>query len=441
MDGFRVDGLMDVVRQLRPTGYADPTSPYSLPAFLYETDGLAAVIVDKPAEDAVSSGFDIHGDEEETVLNELDRLDATIHLTNAIRWARLEGASAILMLTEDGAPLDMPLDYGRLKLIQDFVVYPGSMIHAETERYIDPRFTNYGLPVRYRLTPERGDSFIVHESRLVKFTGDPLPRQSRLMLPLPWQGRSSLEACREDIYRYRRGLKLSMQIMERKQQAVHSMNGLAELLATDAGIAEVRNKIALTDSVRGVLNSVTIDGGPGNGIGEGDKYNIIDLSLSGIREVLNEYRDAVAASSRMPQTILFGSDVKGLGSTGSGEQSIYHSLIKSIRERQLRPAMEHLAGAIWAQSAVPGIEPQKWRLEFKPLWSPTEKEVADVESQKANARKTSIEAVEVMMATNLISPEEGREAVSMVYPELNLNISAVPVMPDEPEDTEQGRKV
>ena len=437
---LRLDGLMDVVRGLAPVGYNQQgLSSFHLPAYAYETDGLAAVIVDRPAEDAVSRGWAIEGDDNATIANELDRLDATIHLTDAIRWARLYGASAILMLTEDGAALDQPLDPGNLRLITDLVVYTGDTIEPETERYSDPRFRSYGLPVRYRLAPEHGGTFTVHESRLIPFRGDPLPRQARYGARLPWAGRSCLEGCQRDLDRYRAGLTLARQVFERKQQGVHQMAGLTELLATAEGTALVRAKIALTDSVRGVINGITIDGGPGNGVANsGDDYKIIDLSLAGIDSVLGEFRDAISATTRIPQTVLFGSDVKGLGSTGSGEQSMYHALVKSMQERSLRPAIESLAGWIWSQKAVPEAEPEHWQLRFNGLWSPTDLEIADVKTKEALARKVHMEAVVAMLDGQLVTPEEARDMARLAFPELPEGSPPVQEeLPDDPTEVDR----
>jgi phage-related protein (TIGR01555 family) len=419
----RHDGLMDALRGLYPYGtsaFDQPLGGTWYATDLYERDGIAQVIIDRPAQDAVARGFTIDADEAETINNELDRLNASIHLTDALRWARLYGASAILVLTRDGAALASPLNPDNLRRITDLIVFPLDCIAAEPETYFDPRQRNYGTPVRYRLHPPRGDSFVVHESRLIPFPGEPHPRQAWESRILPWSGRRALDACQADLNRYRQGLVLTMQIMERKQQAVHRMQGLTELLGTTEGQALVQEKIRLTDSVRGILNSVTIDGGPGNGVlGTGDAYDIHDLSLGGINDVLGDLRDALSASSRIPQTLLFGSDVKGLGSTGVGEQSIYHGLVDALCARGLRPAIERLAGLIWAQSEVGESEPERWRVEFGPLFSPSKAELADVQAKEAAARKAASEAVMVLVDGFLITQEEARDlARETAFPSL-----------------------
>ena len=75
----RSDGMMSVLNRVSTErarfGDTGPTSLYT-PDTIYATDGIAAVIIDRPAEDAVAGGFTIEGDENNDILNEFDRLDA-----------------------------------------------------------------------------------------------------------------------------------------------------------------------------------------------------------------------------------------------------------------------------------------------------------------------------------------------------------------------------
>lgn len=437
---FRADGLMDAVRALRP-GAAGQThaGAFFLPALAYETDNLAATIVDRPAEDALAPGFEIEGDPDETVLNECDRLDVSLHFGDAVRWARLHGASAILVLARDGAPLDEPLDPDRLERIDDLLPFPGDAITAEPGAYADPAQRNYGLPERYRLSPSNGaDGFTVHESRLLCFGGDPLPRARAYGVRLHWSGRSALAGCMADLDRYRAGLRLAEQILQRKQQPIYGMAGLSELLATAEGKGFVQEKLALVDAVRGLLNTVAIDAGGGNrDHPDGDNYTIIDLALGGIDAVLGKLELALCASARMPGVVLLGQEIRGLGSVGAGEQSVYHGYLGTIRQRTVRPPLERLVNLVWAQRSLRATAPDRWRIKWRPFWSPTEAELADVALKKAQARKTAMEAVTALVDTQLAGPEETRAlARATAFPELVEGAPPEPE-PELPDDTDE----
>lgn len=438
---LRADGLLDVVRGLRP-GAAGQTyaGAYFLPALLYETDGIARNIVDRPAEDAISRGFVVEGDADAVVLNELDRLDAFQHLTDGLRAARLEGASAVLMLAEDGGALEDPLDPARLRRLDDLLVFPRTGITPGSDLYDDPRRREYGRPLRYMLTPAHGGAgFWVHDTRLLKLTGDPAPPSGRLGATLHWEGRSALDGCRSDLERYRAGLRLAEAVLERKQQGIYGMAGLAELLATVEGKQFVQEKLALVDAVRGLLNTVAIDAGPGNKDGTGDTYQIADLSVGGIDSLLNSLKIALCASSGFPAPILFGEDLRGLGTVGTGEQTIYHAKVRAIQERNVRPAIETLAPLIWAQAEVRASEPTFWRVDLNPLLAPSEAEEADVALKKAQARKVAAEAVQVALDTGAVSPEEGRDLLrETAFEQLPAGPPPEPELPDDTTEADGG---
>jgi phage-related protein (TIGR01555 family) len=427
---IRNDGFMNVLgslvgdRQSRTaslTGFAPAEAEH-----LYVADGLAAMIVDRPAEDATARGFEIEGDEDGVVLNEMDRLDAGPVLTDALRWSGLYGASAIMPLVEDGLDLTDPLIPERVRLITDLMVYPSVCIKPNPERYADPRLRNFNEPVTYRVLSRFGGSFDVHESRLWGVPGDPLPRMLQNAYGLPWMGRSRLEACWTDLKHYRDGLALSRAIMERKQTPVYAMTGLAETLKEGKeGEEIVEKRLQIVDQVRSILTTLAIDGN--------DKYTIADSALGGVDHVLRDFKIALSASSGVPVAVLFGEEIKGLGSTGHGEQSIYHGRLKQLQERSVRPIMERLAALIFAQSSVPVREPEKWRVVFLPLWSPTEKEQADAALAHANARKAEAEGLNAYLSMQVIAPEEIRQIIKGAHPDYELE-DAMPEFPELPDD-------
>lgn len=401
------------------TGWACPVDQ------IYAEDGLAALIVDRLAEDSLARGFcvDVEGveDADETILNEADRLDAVQHLTDALRWARLHGAGAVLMLVDDGLTLDQPLDLGRIRQVLDLISYPCSALTAGQARYTDPTRVNYGEPLFYSLRPRSGDAFDVHESRLLRVPGDPLSYGAAQNESLPWLGRSALTGCLPDLRRYRDALSLTRAILERKQQPVYKMKGLgqtfADLPVTEAE-AIIAGRLRMVDLTRGILTTVAVDAD--------DAYEVLDASVGGIDALLNGFRIALAASSGIPMPILFGEAVKGLGSTGEGELTTYHSRIRAAQERSLRPAMERFASVLWAQKSLGMAEPERWRLQFNPLWSPSESELADVALKKAQARKAEAETLVIVSDAQMVTPDEGREFIRSNWSDFEIRDGEFP---------------
>lgn len=395
-------------------------------ADLYAADGLAALIVDRMAEDATAPGFDVEGDADEDVLNEYDRLEGLSVLTEALCFSRLEGAAAVLVLSEDAGALDQPLNPDTLQALTGLVAFPMGALAPGAEIYADPRRLDFGQPTTYRLSPGNGASFVVHESRLLRFfetaTAGGYGRQA---LRLPGDG-SVLNGCRDDLSHYRAVLRLTREIMRRKQQAVHKMSGLAEQLA--AGMdAIVAKRIERADAVRDLMNMVTVDAE--------DDFTVIDLGLDGVGDAYNAACTALSASTGYPKAVLFGDDIKGLGSLGTGERAIYGARVSRVRERVLRPGLERLVSLIWSQAPLRAKQPRRWRVAYRPIWQPTEAEVAKAALDKANARKAEVESLGALLDLRIAGPEAILRYASKAWPEYELSAADLPDFADLPDET------
>ena len=431
---IRQDGMMSVLSRVAAERqrYGMYNNNFYSPDVLYASDGLSQTIVDKPAEDAMSVGFSIDGDPNEDILNEFDRLEAIPVLTDCFRWTRLHGGAALLVFLDDGLPLTAPVNYNNINTVTDLIDYPASVITTvRAERYNDPTKKNYGWPSMYEIRPKFGLSFFVHESRLILIPGEPLPPSLIANQILPWIGRSALEACYTDLARYKEGLKISIEILKRKQQLIHKMSDLGNILA-QGGDEIVAKRMAIADATRGNTTLLAIDAL--------DEMILADTNLGGIDAVLKDYRIALCASSRLTQAILFGEQAGGLNANAEGEKSIYHSLLDGMRNRRLRPAIEKLAGFVWAQKSLGATQPARWRVVLEPLTVPTADELASVKLKEAQARKTDVEAVEVAMSGFFMVDTEARQALANIYPELNIDVTQLPEIPADPNmsDTSTG---
>lgn len=423
---IRRDGMLGVLNRVageRQRYGLNTNSAYS-PDIFYATDGLAQRIVDKPAEDAMSVGFSIDGDPNQDIINEFDRLGAVATITNVLRWSRLHGGGAVLVFVDDGLQLTDPIDLDRIKKIDDLIDYPASAMQVVTGyRYDDPTKKNYGWPSMYELKPKFGNPFMVHESRLILIPGDPLPSSLISSQVMPWLGRSALEACYVDIMLYKDALRLSKGILERKVQLVHKMSNLGEMLAQ--GMDEiVAKRLGIADSVRGVFNMLAVDAL--------DDVVLADTQLGGISDVIKDFRISLCASSGLSQAILFGEQASGLNPNANAEKSIYQSVLQGLRTRGYKPAIERLAGMIWAQKSLGASEPQRWQTVLEPLSAPTPSEVADTELKEAQARYTRMQALQIGVETFIASPEDSRQDYANIYPELNVDVSQMPEIPDDP---------
>ena len=364
-------------------------------SMLYAQGGLYGRVIDKPADKAVARGVEIEGDDGR-LQAELDRLKVMPALADALRWARLSGGAGIVIVADDGA-VNTPLNPESIGEIAELRVFDIEDISADERRYRDARKANFGMPEFYRVHAG-STTFYVHESRLVEVSGDPLPDKLKTR-GIPWQGRSAAEQAFPAVMRFHEAARLSVSILQRKQQAIYAMKGLAA--AIQGGLeADVQKRISLVDAVRGVLNTVAIDGE--------DTYDLKDMNLSGVKDVLQELQVALSAETGIPVTILFGRSPGGLNATGDADFDGYYEMIEAAQRTRLKPALERIISIIYAQRSF-SKPPEDWTIKWPALESPTDKELAEVRKANAEAEAKEMAALDTAVGLGVVSEEEARE--------------------------------
>lgn len=447
---FRFDGLADALAPFAgqaaaafgrpaPSRYAASLWGDVSAGLLYAEGGLAARLCDRPADDAVARGWECEGDPAGLMADEWSRLDVFPVFADALRYAFRDGAAAVLVLCDDGPDLAEPLREDRVGTVTALRPLSGAQLVGGAYRYADPAHPRYGQPTAYRVRDLDGASeYTVHETRLLRVPGEPVARGIRdARDALPWSGRPRLFGqVAEDLRRYRDALAWLLTLLERKQQPVHAADGLAEMLAAadaerraalaagsavpaDDAYAVVRARARSVDMTRGILGTVMVDGK--------DKFSVLDLGLGGTGEIMAEFKTALAASSNLPLTILFGDNAKGLNASDVGSHESYYQFIAQIQNRCLRPGVERLTQILFRQSEFRTREPDRWRIIFASMWTETAKEAASVAEIKARARKTEAEALSTFADLGVASPEELRSAARAVLPEYGFDEGGVPV--------------
>ena len=82
----------------------------TLMANLFIGNGLARKIISLPADEATKHWISVKADKNGDATKALDRLGAEEIFADAVRWSRLYGGSAILMMVNDGGTLEDPLN-------------------------------------------------------------------------------------------------------------------------------------------------------------------------------------------------------------------------------------------------------------------------------------------------------------------------------------------
>lgn len=428
----RVAGNMGTSLDINPNGGAPTLTPESAAwpdlELLYNTRGLAALIVDRPAEDSLARGFEIEEDEDEHLIQqELDRLHAIPVLVDAIRWARLFGGGVVLMLSDDSPSLEFPFDpdnSGEIIGLRDYAVPQLSVADGKYDE--DPRSPNFGMPLHYLISPVRGQQFKVHWTRLLIVPGEPMALRGRMsanQTGIPWVGRSALNACIKELRNYYASLQWALRILERKQQGIYAMKGMAEVLETgDEGEKLIKDRLNLIDLSRSIMATVAIDGD--------DKYDILNLGLDGVQAVINEMQIGLSSSTNMPVTILFGRSPAGMNSTGTSDHQIYNTKVGQYQIRTLKPTLERFVRTLYGQRRLKAKQPQNWQICFEPLWLPTELEQAQAKKNEADAFLAEMQGLNLLIENQGMSAEELRKYLMHTRPNLGVTNPTPPPLPD-----------
>lgn len=429
MNTFNQDGYADALglNQFRKTQINSTTL---LDLSLYELGGLAARVVDMPADAAISRSIEIQGDQDDAISNEIERLKILPALADMVRWSRFFGGAVMVLLTDDGARLSEPLEPSRIAHIDEVRVFDLSQISPTANRYSDPTKPNYGRYSSYRLNigtiAGSLDSQVeIHESRLLFMGGDSLPE--RLKNGLHWIGRSAVRTVYPKIRDYQKSLIWASLILERKQQAVHKMTGLS--LAIESGLeSKIRERINLVERSRSILNGVAVD--------SEDDYNILNADLSGIVDVLDEFKVAISADVNIPVAILFGQSAKGMNATGASDFESYYDLVESIQQHKIKPVLEKLIELLMFQKHIKPFE--NWKIKFPSLNTPTDKEIAEVRKTNADAAKVEINRLIDLVDSGALSVDELR---TQIAEEFSIDAKALPqVSENEIEDYQKAQK-
>lgn len=167
---------------------------------------------------------------------------------------------------------------------------------------------------------------------------------------------------------------------------------LLEMVATAPGevaLAKRLQAFALGES----SNSVSwLDGGDGDGKGA-EKIEDRQMAWTGMPDIMNAYRTAMAAAADMPVTVLWGTSPAGMNATGQSDLDLYDKMIRGRQDLDLRPCMTQIDAAL-VPSALGRVDDKIW-YDWAPLSSQSEKD-------EATTWWNTMQGLEILAGTNLI---------------------------------------
>lgn len=390
--GMTADSLQNVItglgtgrskRSYTQFGPANLVSDWGQLEAAYGDNWLAAAIVDYPADDMTREWRSIKCKDADEIRAEEDRIGMCHKVNEAVRWSRLYGGSAILMLTNQDfeKPLDVNKvrqgDLSRLLVLDRYQMYPGEINTWDilAENYLQPEYWNV-----YQ------GSQRIHHSHFAFFRGKQVPNRLRLQT-LGW-GDSELRRCMDEL---KDALSSKAGIAELMQEAnldVITVNGLADNITTGQE-DKITERYAQYGLMKNIFKLSLLDGE--------EKLDRLTLNLSGVAPVLEILKSWVTGCSQIPATRLFGEQAKGLGNEGSGDLNNYYDNIRAKQTTYLDPSVSCI-DQVMVRSAV-GSMPADYNFDWNRLYQPNRKE-------EAEARKIEAETAVLYLDASVIQKSQ-----------------------------------
>ncbi len=355
---------------------------------LYQFNGIAAAVIDVPADDATRRWVDVRAGENE--LPEVDEALAAIPVRDGIhgrrrggqvainrvlKLSRMTGGGYLIVSARDGRNPWEPLDETNLEAIE--AVY----IHHAFEVYPHD-YDDTGQVRLYQLAPDASQAghnqyTLVHASRVWPFpaveltasrqvyrngSGDPVLQ--RVVRELKHAGFTEEQAART---------------VARNNVSWFKTKDLKAQVSQDGG-SKLRKRLRIMARARSTLGMTPLDAT--------EDVGYLTASLSGISDLLDRYPHRVCASSRIPMTKLYGTSPGGLNATGESDVRNYYDMVDgSIIKLHVLPCVRWLTRLLMlcAQGPTGGQIPEGWTVMAKPLWEMSPKEKAEVEKLEADA--------------------------------------------------------
>lgn len=288
---------------------------------IYVEHGIVQTLVDQPVDDGFSGGIiiktdELTRDEIEALMVYVERYQVIENVMQAIKWKRLFGGGAILIITDQNPRIPFniekvkestPLEF---RAVDMWELYSNCQNWEGTSDVGGQLGANCGEFYQYY-------AMQVHESRVMRMNGKEAPSFVRPRLR-GW-GMSELERMVRSMNQYLKNQDVIFELLDEAKVDVHKISGFNNALLNAQGTQAAADRIQKANLIKNYNNALVMD--------KNDDYEQKQIAFSGLAEVLVQIRQGIAADVKMPVTKLFGISAAGFN---SGEDDIenYNAMIE-----------------------------------------------------------------------------------------------------------------
>lgn len=365
---------------------------YNLFTSLYRSSWIVRKIVDVFPSDMVKNWIKFNSSldpEKISKINSVIRKTKTKEkIKEGLRWARLYGGAAGLILIDGDEDLSEPLDYDAIMLDD----YKGLLIfdrwngiYPDIELEDDISDEEYGYPKYYSislseannnlmLSYNKQDLVKVHHSRIVRFNGRDLPLWER-QAEMFW-GESEIEIVFEELKKRDNTSANIASLIFLANIRVLKMNDLGQLLGASTQKAQ-ENLYKVLQAQNQLMSNMGI-----YVMDKDDDFGSEQYSFGGLNDIYESFMLDIAGACEMPVTKLFGREPTGFNSTGESDLTQYYDTLEEKQETYLQPIIDKLLPIIFMSTL--GAIPEDLDWEFNPCMNVNSKDFADLAQSMAS---------------------------------------------------------
>ena len=345
---------------------------------IYHSDTIAEIIIEKPADDAVSGGWyysKLDDDQNQEVISFCKHIKLRDILLDALTHSRLHGWCYILVgVDRDGDDLSQPIDigFGELSyftLLKRDEIKPkkdGDCLSADITkgRYKEPEF--------YQIGNDYNPSYI-HHTRII-----PVHAPGRIRgkdnMPMP-----VLQSIHDRLVRHVSATANASSLIYEAKTDIIKIPDLMDNLATNptGALNSLIQRFTSLATMKGNNGMMVLD------LNEG--YESKAYSFGGLSDLIREFRIETAGAAKMPYSLLFGQSQTGLSATGDFDMKSYFGSINSMQENVLRDVVEEMISLVLLSL---GINVDDIGLVFEPIWKEDRKTLSEIE--RSNAERDAV---------------------------------------------------
>ena len=372
---------------------------------LYAADDVANRVVSLIPDMGTSSWINLTvSDEEggqemsEKILAEMKRLKIKEIFNEAWRWGRLYGGAGVLVMGNDRAKPEEPMNLDALIKIDKLQVFSRYELSANTINR-NLMSDNFLKPNLYMITPRLGSIgeegiLNVHHSRIIRFDGSDLPRT--LFQRNNYWGDSVLTKLYDTLRNFNLVHSSLYAVVNDFRLGILKIKNLADLISTDPDA--LRKRVEIMDLTRSVMSSIILDA-------DGEDYQTSESSLSGMDALIDKVNDRLVIATGLPHTIVLGNgSTASMGSEGTEKQQLAQ-IVLTEQETYLKPKLDNIIEAIMLQKKGPtnGKVLESLQYTFNPIFVKTDKELIEERNMQSQTDSTYI-------TDGVLDSEEVRES-------------------------------